>query len=108
MTNSEDTASSVPFPTPSIEERVPGPRGELGILLKTPPSEELAWDLEMEIVSARRVWLEKPQAWWIATAYLQTVIALVLRTFPSVLIVGEEEDRLVSRDGRDALQGRLL
>ena len=96
------------FSTPSIEQGVRGPRGELGLLLRAPVSEELIWDLEYEIVSARRVWLEERQAWWVAAPYLQTLVSVVLRSFPSVMIIGRDEDRLLSRDARDAVQGRLL
>jgi hypothetical protein len=96
------------FATPSIEKGVRGPRDEFGILLRAPLREELVWDLEAEIGSARRAWLEERQAWWIAGSYLDTVVRLVLRSFPSVLVLGEDEDRLLSRDGFAALQGRLL
>lgn len=96
------------FVTPSIEQGVRGPRGELGLLLRAPVSEELVWDLESEIVSARRLWLEERQAWWVAGPYLQTLVSVVLRSFPSVLLLGRDEDRLLSRDARDAIQERLL
>ena len=98
----------VSFRTPTIEKGVRGPRSEKGILLRAPEHEELIWDLEMEVAAARRVWLGEGQGWWIASSYLDTVVAVVLRSFPSVLIFGPEEDRLLSRDGREALQGRLL
>ena len=81
------------FGTPSIEPGVQGPRSEEGFLLRAPRSEALKWDLETEVVSARRQWLEERQAWWIAISYLETVIAVVLRSFPSVLVIGEAEDR---------------
>lgn len=96
------------FATPSIERGVPGPRNEIGVLLKAPSHEELLWDLEAEIVSARRAWFEDRQAWWIASSYFETVVAIVLRSFPSVLVLGPDEDRLLSRDGSSALQHRLL
>ncbi len=101
------TTGSGAFPTPTIEQSVPGPRNELGLLLRAPPSDVLAWDLEAEIMSTRRSWLPERGAWWIAAPYLPTVIGIVLRSFPSVLLTGAEEDRLLSRDGIDALQGRL-
>jgi hypothetical protein len=96
------------FGTPTIEAPVPGPRREDGFLLRAPPNEALTWDLEAEVVSARRAWIEERQAWWIAGSYQSTVVRLVLRTFPSVLVLGETEDRLISRDGIGALQGRLF
>lgn len=99
---------AVRFPTPSIERGVRGPGGSVGIVLRSPPSEELQWDLEAEVSSARRAWLADRQAWWIAASYLDTVVVIVLRSFPSVLIIGPDEDRLLSRDGLAALQGRLL
>lgn len=99
--------SGARFVTPTIEQGVRGPRNEVGILLRAPYSETLAWDLEDGVVSARRLWIEEKHAWWIATSYLETVISVVLRTFPSVLVLGPETDRLISRDGRPALQGRL-
>src|SRR5690606_28054429 len=94
--------------TPTIETGVPGRRGDDGILLKVPWSEELAWDLEMEVAAARREWFPDRQVWWIAASYLRTIIAIVLRAHPSVLVLGRDEDHLVSRDGTDVLQGRLL
>ncbi|HUE96367.1 MAG TPA: hypothetical protein VMN39_06885 [Longimicrobiaceae bacterium] len=96
------------FATPTIEQGVRGPRNEDGILLRAPGREELLWDLEAEVVSARRIWVEERQAWWIAASYFDTVVGLVLRSFPSVLVFGVDEDRLLSRDGSSALQGRLL
>ncbi|MQA89104.1 MAG: hypothetical protein GEU90_02535 [Gemmatimonas sp.] len=94
--------------TPTIEQDVQGSRGERGILLRAPASEALAWDLETEIVSTRCRWIEERQAWWIASSYFETVVSIVLRSFGSVLVIGLEEDRLLSRDGRVALQGRFL
>jgi hypothetical protein len=96
------------FETPTIEMGVPGPRGEDGIVLRAPRRDELLWDLEMEIAVVRRAWLPDRDGWWIASSYFNTVLGLVLRTFPSVLVLGEDEDRLHSRDGRAELQGRLL
>ncbi|MEX2572009.1 MAG: hypothetical protein WD737_11980 [Gemmatimonadota bacterium] len=96
------------FATPTIEREVAGPRQQAGLLLWAPRSEELLWDLEREVASARREWVEERQAWWIAASYYETIVALVLRTFPSVLVLGTDEDRLLSRDGYEALQGRLL
>lgn len=108
MTEIPDPFGSPTFATPTIEQGVPGPRGQIGLLLRAPSSDELLWDMEMEIASARRVWVGDLEAWWIASSYLDTVVSLVLRSFPSVLILGQEEDRLLSRDGLAALQGRLL
>lgn len=96
------------FTTPSIEKGVVGPRGEQGLLLRAPFREDLLWDLDAEISSARRRWDEQREAWWIAASYFETVVRVVLRSFPSVLIFGPDEDRLLSRDGLSALQGRLL
>jgi hypothetical protein len=94
--------------TPVIEQGVRGPRNEEGFLLRAPHTEELAWDLDMEVSSARRTWVPDRGAWWIASSYLDTVVAVVLRSHPSVLVLGVNEDRLLSRDGSEALQGRLL
>ena len=96
------------FETPTIEKGVRGPRSEEGIFLRAPRREELLWDLEAEVVTERRIWHEERQGWWIASSYLQTVVTLVLRSFPSVLVLDVDEDRLLSRDGQPALQGRLL
>jgi hypothetical protein len=96
------------FPTPTIEQGVAGPKGENGILLRTPFSEELHWDLEMEVAAARRHWSADRDGWWVAASYLHTVVGIVLRSFPSVLVLGADEDRMLSRDGSDVLQGRLL
>ncbi len=96
------------FRTPTIEQGVSGPNGERGILLRAPASEELHWDLEMEVAAARRFWSNDRDGWWVAASYLHTVVGIVLRSFPSVLVLGLQEDRLLSRDGSDVLQGRLL
>lgn len=96
------------YGTPSIELGVPGRNGEAGMLLRAPASEELEWDLEAEVASSRRRFLEDREAWWIAAPYHQTVVSIVLRSFPSVLILGPDEDRLLSRDGHQALQERLF
>lgn len=96
------------FGTPSIERGIPGRAGEQGLLLRAPRNETLEWDLEAEIGSARRVWLVDRQAWWISAAYYQTVIAIVLRSFPSVMVFDDTEDQLLSRDGHAAQQGRLF
>lgn len=95
--------------TPTIECGVPGSRGESGCLLRVPPVEALVWDLEHEIGSARRQRLEEKGGWWFAASYLDTVIDIVLRSFPSVLLLGTEGgDRLFSRDGRTDIQERLF
>lgn len=94
--------------TPTIELHVTGPRGEEGFLVHAPSNEELAWDLENEVVSTRRLWLSDREVWWIAASYLEPVVVIVLRSFSSVLVRGESEDRLLSRDGIPALQGRLF
>jgi hypothetical protein len=106
--NPDRTQDADRFRTPTIEQGVQGPRGERGLFLRAPANEALTWDLEMEILSARRRWIEDRQAWWIAGSYLDTVIMIVLRSFPSVLLLGPTEDRLLSRDGTSALQERLL
>ncbi|MEX2583470.1 MAG: hypothetical protein WD766_09350 [Gemmatimonadota bacterium] len=108
MNHDIENRPPLPFGTPTIEVGVPGPRKDEGLLLRAPSSEELAWDLGAEIVSARLIWMEDRQAWWIAASYLETVVSIVLRSFPSVLVLGIEEDRLLSRDGLRAVQGRLL
>lgn len=95
--------------TPIIELDVPGgPRREPGFLVHAPYREELAWDLENEVVSTRRHWVAERGAWWIASSYLEPVVGIVLRSFSSVLVRGVNEDRLLSRDGVAALQGRLF
>lgn len=98
----------LPFATPILEEGVVGPRGEDGFLLRAPYSEALAWDIEDEVVRPRRVWQPERSAWWIAASYRDTVIDVVLRSFPSVLVLGRDEDRLLSRDRVVARQERLL
>jgi hypothetical protein len=96
------------FRTPVIEQGVRGPRNEEGFLLRAPRTEELVWDLDAEVSSARRAWVPERGAWWIAASYLDTVVSIVLRSHPSVLVLGQDEDRLLSRDGSDVVQGRLL
>lgn len=95
--------------TPTIEMDVPGPRGEIGLLLRAARDEALLWDLEAEVVSARRQWMDELGGWWIDSSYLQTVVDLTLRSFSSVLLLDRAgRDRLVSRDGTTAVQERLF
>lgn len=95
--------------TPTIEIDVMGPRGEVGLLLRAARDEALLWDLETEVLSARRLWLEELGGWWIDASYLQTVVDLTLRSFSSVLLLDRGgRDRLLSRDGTTAVQERLF
>lgn len=95
--------------TPTIELHVAGPRNDAGFVLRAPRDEALVWDLENEVVTSRRVWLPEREAWWIAASYLQTVLEVVLRSFPSVLLLDATAgDHLVSRDGSRLRQERLL
>jgi hypothetical protein len=97
------------LPTPTIELGVAGPRGEPGFLLRARHDEKLVWDLDTEVGSARRRWMDEVSGWWVDISYLQTVIDLTLRSFSSVLLLhGSDGDRLVSRDGVTAMQERLL
>lgn len=96
-------------PTPTIEMGVPGPRGEDGFLLRARRDEALLWDIENEVVSTRRRWMEELGGWWVDSSYLQTVVELTLRSFSSVLLLyGPDGDRLISRDGLTEVQERLL
>lgn len=96
-------------PTPTIEIGVPGPRGEEGFLLRSRRDEALLWDLENEVLSARRRWMEELGGWWVDASYLPTVLDITLRAFSSVLVLnGPGGDRLYSRDGVTAVQERLL
>lgn len=96
-------------PTPVIECGVIGPHQQPGFLLRAPRLESLVWDLTSEIATTRQMWDDERDAWWIAASYLETAVRVVLRSFPSVLVLDEAEgDRLFSRDGRTMLQQRLL
>ncbi len=94
--------------TPVIEFGVEGPHRQDGFLLRAPRLETLVWDLDGEIASTRRHWDERRSAWWIASSYLEPVIRIVLRSFPSVLVLKGDEDRLYSRDGLTMTQQRLF
>lgn len=107
MTQDRDLCNDESTRTPIIEPGVPGPRDDDGFLLRAPRSEELTWDLEAEVLSARREWIEEHQAWWIASSYLESVIGIVLRSFPTLRIRGGGQDRLISRD-RPVLLGERL
>jgi hypothetical protein len=97
------------FVTPVIEWGVVGPHQQTGFLLRAPRLETLAWDLENEVTSVRRAWVEHHSAWWVATSYFETVLHIVFRAFPSVLVIhGPDGDRLYSRDGQVVAQERLL
>lgn len=79
---------------PVFELGVRGPRGEAGFLIQAEFPEAVVWDIENEIVSARRAWLSSDEGWWVASSYFDTALDIVLRFFPSVLIrypeTGEE------------------
>lgn len=79
---------------PVVELGVRGPRGEAGFLIQSSFPEGLVWDLENEIVSARREWLSSQEGWWVASSYFDTAVDIVLRFFPSVRVrypeTGEE------------------
>lgn len=99
----------LPPATPTIELGVPGPHRQDGLLLRAAREEALLWDLENEVVSTRRRWIEERHGWWIAVSYLDSVIDIVLRSFPSVLLLHPDgTDRLISRDGVSVVQPRLL
>ena len=85
---------------PIVQLGVRGPRGEAGFLLRAPTVEPLIWDLEHEIVSARRAWRIEDQGWWIASSYFDTAIDIVLRFFPTVRIRYPEsgEERILYAD----------
>lgn len=86
-----------------------GPRGREGLLLRAILDETLAWDLSNEIASTACMWVDELQGWWIEASYLDTAVDVVLRSFGSVLVLDREgSDRLLSRDGRVAVQERLL
>jgi hypothetical protein len=94
--------------TPVIECGVEGPHRQPGFLLRAARLETLVWDLDGEIASTRRYWDEQRSAWWIASSYLEPVIRIVLRSFPSVLVLDGDQDRLFSRDGLTMRQQRLF
>lgn len=98
-----------PPATPTLEVGVPGPRGREGLLLRADSDETLAWDLANEITSTACIWMEGRGGWWIDAAYFDTTVDIVLRSFGSVLVLDADRgDRLLSRDGRVAVQERLL
>lgn len=72
--------------TPTLQLGFVGPRGDAGMLLRAPAVEALVWDLDNEISSARCVWMDEHQGWWIAFSYLDTVIDVVLRFFPALRV----------------------
>lgn len=98
-----------PIVTPTIEWGIAGPHQQTGFLLRVPRVESLVWDLENEITTVRRHWWSERSAWWIEASFLDTAVEIVLRAFPSVLLIhGPDGDRLYSRDGFTVFQERLL
>ena len=69
---------------PVIQLDVPGPGGQAGFLLIAPHSEAIDWDIQNEIASTSRQWLEERQAWWVAAYYLPTARDIVHRFTPPV------------------------
>lgn len=96
------------YRTPTIEMGVTGPGRERGFVFLAPRSEGLLWDVESEIASSRRHWREDLGGWWIAGSYYRAVLGIAFRFFPSILVMENGEDRLISRDGIEARQERLL
>jgi hypothetical protein len=87
---------------PLIEVGVRGPRGDVGVLVRAPAREALVWDLENEIASTRRVWQPEQGGWWVATSYFDTVLDIVLRTFPAVRIrYSAQDERILLADEPD-------
>lgn len=70
---------------PILELGARGPRGEAGFILRGALPEAVLWDIENEIVSARRMQVTK-SGWWVASSYFDTILDIVLRFFPSVLV----------------------
>lgn len=89
---------------PAIQLGARGPRGESGFLLLAASNEKLSWDLEHEIVSARRAVRAEQDGWWIASSYFDTAVDIVLRFFESVRIVYPEsgETRVLYADDAPA------
>jgi hypothetical protein len=79
--------------TPTVDLGARGPRGEAGFMLRGDLPEVVLWDIENEIVSNRRLPMGK-EGWWVASSYFDTLLDIVLRFFPSVLVrypdTGEE------------------
>lgn len=69
--------------SPKIQTNVPGPGGQPGFLLIVPRNEALEWDINYEVVSTSRYWMQERQAWWIAAPYLHTAEEIVRRYQPS-------------------------
>jgi hypothetical protein len=94
MRKAAEIRSSSDPEIPVLELGMRGPRGEAGFLLNGPPCEGLLWDLEHEVASSRRLWLSDEEGWWVACSYFDTVLDVVLRFFPSVIVrypdTGEE------------------
>ena len=62
-----------------IVHGVPGPAGEIGVLVVMPRSEALDWDLRDEVASTSRHWMPDREAWWVAAPYASTAIAIATR-----------------------------
>ena len=97
----QSKSSKRPSRRPTVELGARGPRGEAGFLLHGSLPEAVVWDLENEIVSNRRLQIEK-EGWWVASSYFDTTLDIVLRFFPSVLVRYPDtgEERVV--DAEDA------
>jgi hypothetical protein len=88
---------------------VPGPREREGLLLRADSDETLSWDLAGEIASSACIRVVELGGWWIDATYFDTTVDIVLRSYGSVLVLDRDRgDRLLSRDGRVAVQERLL
>ena len=93
--------------TPVLELGARGPRGEAGFLLRGALPEVVVWDIENEIVSNRRLQVTK-SGWWVASSYFDTILDIVLRFFPSVLVRYPDtgDERVVyADDGASQKQG---
>jgi len=65
--------------TPRIVHGVPGPGGEIGVLLLVPRTEALDWDLRDEVATTARYWMAERGAWWVASPYAATAVAIATR-----------------------------
>lgn len=101
----------MPREAPSIQQGVRGrDDGRMGLLVRmpyTPRHEQLHDELRALPKMDRYFWPER-DAWWVSAAHLEALKTILLRYWPSVLILGRdgEPDILADRAG-SAIQSRL-
>jgi hypothetical protein len=94
--------------TPTIEADVKH-EGKKGVAIRTPYSESFVAALKDAVPFEKRAWRERSHTWWVHFSAERAVEKLMLEYWPAVMRLGGARDgHVIDRDGRVAIQERLL